>query len=157
MNHWPKQDYASMVAFYGPVGENQTKLDLPYPMVLDWEDGTIIRRITCHEKVAESLDRILTKTLDHYGIEQIRKLRLHRFGGCLNVRKMRGGTSWSIHSWGAAIDLDSDRNQLKWGRDKASLAKKEFIPFWEIVESEGWVSLGRVKNYDWMHAQAARL
>ena len=29
--------------------------------------------------------------------------------------------------------------------------------FWEIVESEGWTSLGRARDFDWMHFQAPRL
>jgi hypothetical protein len=156
MYNWPKQDYRSMVDFYGPVGENQTSLILPYPLILDWDTSYAIKKITCHEKVKNSLERIFSLTLEKYGMESIKKLDLNKFGGCLNVRKMRGGSSWSIHSWGCAVDLSSDKNQLKWGSDKAQFAKKEYDSFWKIVENEGWVSLGRYKNYDWMHFQAAR-
>lgn len=155
---WPKQDYAAMVKYYGPVGENQTSLILPYPMYLAWDKNTIVKKLTCHEDVHDSLKNIFVKTLDHYGLERIKELRLDSFGGCLNVRKMRGGNSWSIHSWGAAVDLDPDRNQLKWGRDKAAFAKPEYDKFWQIViDDEKWVSLGRSRNYDWMHFQAANL
>lgn len=154
-NGWPKQNYAAMTAFYGGPGENQTQLVLPYPMVLAWDTGTVVKKITCNKKCTESLHNIFEKTLKVYGLEDIKKLKLNLFGGCLNVRKMRGGSSWSIHSWGAAVDLDPNNNQLKWGRDRATFAKKEYNDFWKIVESEGWVSLGKAKNYDWMHFQAA--
>lgn len=154
---WPKQNYNSMVNFYGPVGENQTKLDLPYKLKLAWSTNVELGKITCHRKVAESLHNIFENTLKTYGQKEITTLRLDIFGGCLNVRKMRGGSAWSIHSWGAAIDLDPDRNQLKWGRDKASFGKKEYNEFWNIVEKEGWVSLGKERNFDWMHFQAAVL
>jgi hypothetical protein len=156
-NNWPKQNYADMVKFYGEVGTNQTSLVLPYEMKLAWDLDSKVTKLTCHKKVKDSLERILKNTLDHYGLEEIKKLKLDVFGGCLNVRKMRGGSSWSIHSWGAAIDLDPDRNQLKWNKDKAYFAKPEYEPFWKIVEAEGWTSLGREKNYDWMHFQAANL
>jgi hypothetical protein len=156
-NVWPKQGYASMTAFYGGPGENQTQLVLPYPMVLAWDTDTVVKKITCNKKCAESLHNIFEKTLKTYGLDNIKKLRLDLFGGCLNVRKMRGGSSWSIHSWGAAVDLDPNNNQLKWGRDRATFAKKEYQDFWKIVEAEGWISLGRLKNYDWMHLQAAKL
>jgi hypothetical protein len=106
--------------------------------------------------VAASLYKIFESTLSTYGVD-IETLGLNLFGGCLNVRKMRGGSSWSIHSWGAAIDLDPDNNQLRWDNNKATFAKSDYDPFWEIVEKEGWTSLGRRKNYDWMHFQAARL
>jgi hypothetical protein len=79
------------------------------------------------------------------------------FGGCVNVRRMRGGSSWSIHSWGAAVDLDPDNNQLKWSKPKATFSRTEYNDFWKIVESEGWTSLGRARNFDWMHFQAAYL
>lgn len=156
-NSWPKQDYNSMVKFYGKVGENQTSLILPYPMVLAWDTSKVVTKITCHELVKDSLERIFKNVLNHYGDEAIKKLHLNYFGGCLNVRKMRGGSSWSIHSWGAAVDIDPDRNQLKWGKNSAFLAREEFNPFWQIVEAEGWTSLGRARNYDWMHIQAANL
>lgn len=154
---WPKQDYTSMVNFYGPIGENQTQLDVPYKLKLAWAPSTTLRKITCNERVAKSLYTILENTLKTYGEKEVVKLRLDIFGGCLNVRKMRGGSAWSIHSWGAAIDLDPDNNQLKWGKDRASFAKPVYNDFWQIVEDEGWTSLGRERNYDWMHFQAAKL
>lgn len=155
--NWPKQDYKSMIKFFGKVGENQTSLILPYPMKLAWDTNKIVHKITCHEKVCDSLNVIFSKVLDEYGLGRIKELRLDLFGGCLNVRKMRGGSSWSIHSWGAAVDIDPDNNQLRWGKDKATLAKVEYEPFWKIVEEEGWVSLGRERGIDFMHFQSARL
>ena len=154
---WPKQDYTSMVNFYGPVGENQTQLDVPYKLKLAWAPSTTLTKITCNERVAKSLYTILENTLKTYGEKEIVKLRLDLFGGCLNVRKMRGGSAWSIHSWGAAIDLDPDNNQLKWGKDRASFAKPVYNDFWKIVEAEGWVSLLKERNMDAMHIQAAKL
>ena len=154
---WPKQGYTSMVNFYGPVGENQTSLELPYTMRLAWDKNISIKKITCNQKCAKSFYNIFEKTLKHYGENEIKNLRLDIFGGCLNVRKMRGGSSWSIHSWGAAIDIDPDNNQLKWGGERATLAKPIYEPFWKFVEEEGLVSLGRKRNMDYMHFQAASL
>ena len=152
---WPKQNYSELVKFYGEVGTNQTTLVLPYKMKLAWDLDTEISKITCNIKVKDSLERIFKKTLEHYGLQKIKELRLDVFGGCLNVRKMRGGSAWSMHSWGIAIDLDPDNNQLKWGKDKATFAKPEYDAFWKIVEDEGWTSLGRAKNMDYQHFQAA--
>jgi hypothetical protein len=154
---WPKQNYTSMVNFYGPIGENQTKLEVPYKLKLAWDSSTTLTKITCHEKVAKSLYTIFENTLKTYGEKEISRLKLDLFGGCLNVRKMRGGSAWSIHSWGTAVDLDPDRNQLKWSKPKAAFSKNEYEDFWKIVEVEGWTSLGRERNYDWMHFQAAYL
>lgn len=154
MSVWPKQDYESMNGFYGAVGENQIKLALPFPMRLAWDTSKSVSKITCHSKVADSLGRVLLGILTHYGsLEKIQLNRMDLFGGCLNVRKVRGGSTWSIHSWGCAIDIDPDHNQLKWGREKATMPAEVIALF----ENEGWVSLGNSRNYDYMHFQAARL
>lgn len=155
-NKWPKQDYTSMVNFYGPVGENMTQLELPYAMKLAWDTGTVVKKISCNQKCTKAIYSIFEKTLNVYG-KDIPKLRLDLFGGCVNVRKMRGGSSWSIHSWGAAVDMDPDNNQLKWGKDRASFAKPVYNDYWKIVEAEGATSLGRSRNFDWMHFQFADL
>lgn len=157
MNNWPKQDYASMVKFYGPVGENQIQIQLPYPMVLDWEPKTV-SRITCHEKVAEAMTRIFKNLLAEYGLIRLKELGIDQFGGMLNVRKMRGSaTAWSIHSWGAACDLDPDRNTLHETSKTARFARPEYEPMWKIILAEGATSLGKSRNYDWMHFQFANL
>lgn len=156
MNTWPKQDYASMVKFFGPIGENQIQIQLPYPMVLDWEPKTVTR-ITCHEKVADTMVRIFKNLLNEYGSQQLHDLGIDQFGGMLCVRKMRGGTAWSIHSWGVACDLDPDRNLLHETSRTARFARPEYEPMWKIIESEGATSLGRSRNFDWMHFQFANL
>jgi len=153
---WPKQDYNSMVNFYGPVGENQTSLELPYQMKLAWDTNIIVKKITCHQKVASSLYKVLENVKKIYG-NDISKLNLDLFGGCINVRRMRGGSSWSIHSWGAAIDIDPDHNQLRWGRDQAAFGKPIYKDYLDCFEAEGWVSLLRARNMDGMHTQAATL
>jgi len=156
-NGWPPQVEDQLIRFYGDVGQNQTRIHLPFTHRLSWDKTELVNSFSCHEKVHDSLLRVLTRVLDHYGPERIRELRLDLWGGCLNVRKMRGGTRWSMHSWGIAVDYDPDRNQLKWGRDHAAFAQPEYDPWWRLWEEEGWVSLGRSRNFDWMHVQAAKL
>lgn len=151
---WPYQ--SECLKFYGPVGQNQTLLTPPYPLYL-YDTRTPVTRISVHTKVVGSVERILTKVKETYSEKDRRDLRLDRFFGSLNVRKMRGGSSWSMHSWGIALDFDANRNQLRWGRDRAALAKPIYDKWWAAWEAEGWVSLGREKNYDWMHVQAARI
>ena len=154
--NWPTE--SECPKFYGPKGENQTSIVLPYPMVLDWEPATVIHKMTCHEKIADALTRIFTKLLAEYGEAKLRDLGINQFGGCLNVRLKRGSkTSWSIHSWGVAVDLDPDRNQLRETSRTARFARPEYLPMWKIIEGEGAVSLGRARNFDWMHFQFARL
>jgi hypothetical protein len=153
-NVWPPQ--REVRKFYGPVGQNQVLVTPPYPFVL-YDSTKPVKKISLHKLVAPSALRVLERVREEYGLEQIKALHLDRYFGSLNVRRMRGGSSYSMHSWGIAIDFDANRNPLKWGRDKAAFAKPEYVKWWKAWEDEGWVSLGRTSNYDWMHVQAARL
>ena len=157
-NTWPLERQDDLVAFYGEAGEaNLVTINLPYPLRLSWETATVVHRTRCHAKVKDSLARVLANVLAAYGLQRIQELRLDLFGGGFNLREKRGGSSLSTHAWGIAFDFDPDRNQLKWTRDRASFAKPEYDDWWKCWEDEGWVSLGRTRNYDWMHVQAARV
>ena len=151
----PRQ--SGVPVFYGAVGSNQTSLTLPFQMRVAWDTGAAVRKYSCHVKVREAMECVWESTLAHYGLAEIQRLRLDLFGGCLNVRKMRGGSSWSMHSWGIAVDIDPDRNQLKWKRAQAMLDNPEYDYFWSVVYATGAISLGREAGYDFMHWQYARL
>lgn len=156
---WPRQ--YGIPAFYGEVGESQTLVPLPFAMKLAWDKRHKVTRISLHQKVAASATRVFEKIAATYSEKEREALGLDLFGGSLNVRKMRGGSAWSMHSWGIAIDFDPARNGLNSkaepGPNHARLADPDAIPFWEAWEAEGWLSLGRARDFDWMHVQAARL
>ena len=152
---WPRQ--SAMDSFYGPKGSGQVMLTLPFAMRIAWDLDSRIPRFSCHRKVKESLERIFVRMRDHDTVDEIRRLKLDLFGGCLNVRKQRGGSAWSMHSWGSAVDIDPEHNQLKFKRAQATLDNPPFDPFWRFVYDEGAIGLGRERDYDWMHFQFARL
>ncbi len=152
---WPRQ--TDCMAFYGPVGTNQVQVEVPFDMFLSWSKSTRVRRITLHRKVAQSAERVLNRIADTHSAQQRKTLGIDLFGGSLNVRKMRGGNSYSMHSWGIAIDFDPERNGLNVHKPKARLSQPDAEDFWLAWESEGWISLGRARDFDWMHVQAARL
>lgn len=154
---WPLQTQSEVTAFFGEVGKRQVMLELPYTHKLAWDKTQHISRYSCHEKVHDSLKRILTRVLEHYGEERIQALRLDLFGGCYNKRKKKGGTNWSMHAWGVAVDYDPENNRFRWGWERASFARSEYDVWWNIWEDEGWTSLGRARNFDWMHIQAPHL
>jgi hypothetical protein len=152
---WPRQ--RDVAAFFGQPGQNQVKLQSPYPLFLDWDLSEKITGFMIHEKCHDSALRVMKRVLQHYGQDQIHALGLDQFGGCLNVRKMRNGSAWSMHAWGIAIDWDADRNKLRETSRTARMARPEYKVFLDLWEAEGWISLGRERNFDWMHVQAARL
>lgn len=152
---FPRQ--REMEAFYGRPCEVETVgVTCPWTLVLDWAPSTRTRTITIQKKLASSLTGILEGAFDHYGLDGIRQLGLDRYGGSYNCRPMRGATSWSTHAWAAAIDWFPSRNKLRWRSHQASLAHPDLDPWWELWEKEGWTSLGRTEDRDWMHVQAAR-
>lgn len=152
---WPRQ--SECFSFYGQPGQNQVTLILPFPMKIAWDKKVIINKFSVHKKVHDSAKRCFVEIAKTYDEKQRAALGIDLWGGCLNVRKMRGGNSWSMHSWGIAIDFDPERNALKASAKTARLAKPDAVAFWKIWEAEGWVSLGRKRDMDWMHVQAARL
>ncbi len=159
-NTWPREK--DVPAFYGQLGKGCTlvplkRLELPYEMKLSWKLNKKITGFTVHEKVHDSAARVFDKFYAYYGDAGIEDLGLDLFGGVYRCANKKGGSTWSMHAWSIAIDFDPARNDLKWSHTRARLAKPDAVRFWEFWEEEGWVSLGRTRDFDWMHVQAARL
>ncbi len=153
---WPRQK--DVASFFGQPGQHQVMLQLPFTMRLAWDKRVAIKRFSIHAKVHDSALRCFTRIGETFSEAERKDLGIDLFGGCLNVRKMLGGSRWSMHSWGIAIDFDPARNPLSRKFLKTSrLMQADAEPFWQIWELEGWVSLGRAAGYDAMHVQAARL
>jgi hypothetical protein len=110
-----------------------------------------VTRMRCHKLVADKFQAVFKDLLDTYGLARIKELGIDLFGGCFNFRKMRGGSAWSKHSWGIAIDLDPARNTLKETRSTARFARPEYQPMIDIFYKHGFISLGVERNFDWMH------
>jgi hypothetical protein len=126
-------------------------VNLPYPMRLAWDTDTTVNRLRCHRLVADKFEAVFKDILATYGLPKIKELGIDLFGGCFNFRKMRGGSAWSKHSWGIAIDLDPARNGLKTTYAKSQFAKPEYQKLHEIFEKHGFINLGKAKGFDTMH------
>lgn len=144
-------------AKYGEPGpSNLIKVDLPYSMRLAWDPHIITKQILCHKLISGQLQLALEDIYNQYGIDQIRNLGIDKYGGCYNYRLMRGSTkTWSHHSWGIAIDLDPERNQLKQDHTTAQFAKPEYKPMIDIFYKHGFKGLGPEEDRDWMHFEIA--
>ena len=149
---------AQMIERYGKPNQTGTYLvsvPLPYPMRLAWDTATVVKTMRCHKAEAGRVRLIFEQILQHYGHDRIKELGIDLFGGCFNFRQMRGGSDWSKHSWGTAIDLDPARNRLEETKATARFARPEYAPLLDAFERNGWASLGRARNFDWMHFEAA--
>ena len=138
------------------LGSYLVTINLPYPMQLAWDAKSYVTKMRCHKDVATRFQSVFTDILNHYGLEEIKRLKIDQFGGCFAFRQMRGGTDWSRHSWGIAIDLDPNRNLLRENGRTARFANPEYLPMIEIFYKHGFASLGGEKDYDWIHFEAIR-
>lgn len=151
-NPWPSSDQSSLRAFYGAPGDesNLVRIEFPYPMLYDGKRVTSTR---VHKKCAASLLRVLTAIRDRMEASSHIRDEAEDFGGVFNFRMKRGGSSYSLHAYGAAIDLDADDNSFR-----ASWPMQSDMPL-EIIEEfarEGWVSGGAFWGFDAMHFQATK-
>ncbi len=151
-NPWPASDQASLKRFYGNPGDERNLVELvfPYPM---FYDGKRVTKTRVHKKCKDSLLRVLTAIGTSYGKQSDIMEEAEDYGGVFNFRLKRGGSSYSLHAFGAAIDLDADDNTF---RD--SWPVKADMPLEIMVEfaKEGWISAGAFWGYDSMHFQATK-
>ena len=151
-NPWPAADQASLRNFFGaPGGESRlVSIEFPYAMFYGTKKVTTTR---VHRKCADSLLRVLHAIKAKYGNDESIMEEARSYGGIFNFRTKRGGSSYSLHAYGAAIDLDVDDNSFR-----NSWPMQSDMPL-EIIEEfarEGWVSGGAFWGYDAMHFQATR-
>lgn len=143
---------AEVIAKFGrPGAYSLVTIKLPFRMKVAWAPGETVGSIQCHKLVAVPLVAALTEVLSVYGLAEVQRLGIDKYGGCYNFRAMRGGTSYSKHSWGIAIDIDPDRNLLRETKATARFARPEYKLLLDTFEKHGFVNLGRLKNYDFMH------
>ena len=101
--------YNDLFHIFGDPGKSKGKkeikgllITLPTPFPLN--NGRT-SRITCNAYIIHAVIDAYEEILDHYGIDEIKARGYDRYGGCYNHRKTRNGKWFSVHSWGAAIDI----------------------------------------------------
>src|SRR5450631_3925702 len=82
-----------------------TRANLPFPLPLAWDPSQTITRMTCHRSMTSAFAHV-------FGSIQERgpQPSVTSFGGCFAFRPQRTGNKLSSHSWGIAIDLNSESN-----------------------------------------------
>lgn len=141
---------------FGKAGCENMLVNVPVPANYPLKyDGKPVKTIRIHKLVADRLAAALQDIINHYG-EDIEKVAPGAcvYDGSYNFRKTTGTSSYSIHSWGLALDFDAANNTMKMSAPKARLSQPIYEPFWNILEYHGFNSLGRRGNYDWQHCQA---
>lgn len=71
------------------------------------EIGVIPKKIYCNEDMVQPLSKALQNLITTGCVSQLKT-----WDGCFQVRKKRGLSSMSLHSWGIAVDVNAAWNAL---------------------------------------------
>lgn len=71
------------------------------------EVGVIPKKLYCNKDMIAPLSQAFKNLIDTGNVAELKT-----FDGCFNIRKKRGLSSMSLHSWGIAIDVNAAWNQL---------------------------------------------
>lgn len=156
-NNLPTQAVVrSGTSIFGKAGDESNLVNIKPPYQL-YYCGKPVKTIRVHKLIADRVESALKDVLDYYGLDAIKQLGLDQYSGSYNYRKTSTGSAMSMHAWGIALDFAAEKNAYSMKKPQASLSIPACETWWEIWEKYGAVSLGREKNYDWMHLQFARL
>lgn len=86
-----------------PSNKNLVLWDVPTEL----EIGVIPKKIYCNKDMVEPLKKAFTLLKERELADDLKT-----YDGCFNIRKVRGASSISLHSWGIAIDFDAAWNGL---------------------------------------------
>lgn len=176
VGNWPT--YADVPLRYGCPGNggdanpdwearHLVAMQLPYPMLTAWNEpdphtkvmqprGVTTTRV--NRECAQSLGRVLNAIFGRvYGgnLDKLKADGMHLFGGLYNYRPIRGGSTLSMHAYGAAIDINPDANPMgnPW-KDGNGMMPVAVI---EAFLAEGWTWGGDFKSRpDPMHFEATQ-
>lgn len=154
---WPTQaEVRKGRSVFGSPGREEELVSV-LPAYQLYYEGAPVRSIRVHRLIATHVQQALAEVLEHYGEEEIERLGLNQYGGSYNYRPTASGNALSMHAWGIALDFAPRSNAYALKSPRATLSHPDCEAWWQIWERHGAVSLGRERNYDWMHLQFARL
>lgn len=122
-------------------GNYMTLWDVPTEL----EIGVIPKKLYCNRAMVQPLKEAFTNLIQRNLVGQLKT-----FDGCFNIRKKRGLSSQSLHSWGIAIDINAFENSLG---AEPKLSKEVVACFTDAGFDWG----GLWKRKDGMHFQLAKI
>lgn len=109
------------------------------------EIGVIPKRIYCNRDMMAPLAAAFQALITTGHVSELKT-----WDGCFNIRKKRGLTSMSLHSWGIAIDMNAFENALN--------MTPKFTPgFVKCFTDNGFDWGGTWQRKDGMHFQLAKI
>jgi hypothetical protein len=110
------------------------------------EIGFIPKKLYCNKDIIEPLSKAFKALIDTGKVDELKT-----WDGCFNIRMMRGiPNSYSLHSWGIAIDVNAFENQL-------NVPPKLSPEFVKCFKDNGFDWGGEWQRTDGMHFQLAAI
>lgn len=128
-----------------PGGANEASYMTMWDVPTHLEIGVIPKRIYCNKLMVQPLTAAFTNLIQRGHVKELRT-----WDGCFNIRKKRGLSSLSLHSWGIAVDVNAAWNGLN---QKPTLSEG----FVKCFTDAGFHWGGVWKRKDGMHFQLANI
>jgi hypothetical protein len=109
------------------------------------EVGVIPKKIYCNKDLVGPLSKALTALIATGHVKELKT-----WDGCFNIRKKRGLSSMSLHSWAIAIDVNAFENGL-------NVTPKLSAGFVKCFTDHGFDWGGTWTRKDGMHFQLAKI
>jgi len=129
---------------YGPPAQDNPFLTL-WDVPAHLEIGVIPKRIYCNKEIIGRLSAAFKALIDTGCVQELKT-----WDGCFNIRKKRGLSSMSLHSWGIAIDLNAFEN----GLGQQPKLSPEFV---KCFTDNGFDWGGTWTRKDGMHFQLSKI
>jgi hypothetical protein len=125
--------------------KNEGKYMVLWDVPTELEIGIIPKRLYCNRLMIAPLTAAFKNLIDRGFVSELKT-----FDGCFNVRRKRGLTSMSLHSWGIAIDVNAAWN----GLGKIPTLSSGFV---KCFTDAGFVWGGTWKRLDGMHFELSSI
>jgi len=109
------------------------------------EVSVIPKRLYCNRDLVQPLTRALNALISTGHVHELKT-----WDGCFNIRKKRGLSSMSLHSWGIAIDVNAFENGL-------NMMPKLSPGFVKCFTDNGFDWGGTWTRKDGMHFQLSKI
>jgi hypothetical protein len=129
---------------YGPADPANPWLTL-WDVPANLEIGVIPKRLYCNKDLILPLSNAFANLIARSCVYELKT-----WDGCFNIRKKRGLTTMSLHSWGIAVDLNAFENGL-------NQTPKLSPAFVKCFTDAGFDWGGTWQRKDGMHFQLAKI
>lgn len=119
----------------------QSKHMVLWDVPTELEIGLIPKKIYCNKDLVGPLSQAFKNLIGTGHVNEIKT-----WDGCFNIRKVRGGKSMSLHSWGIAVDINAFENGLY----QVPKLSQGFV---KCFKDAGFYWGGDFKRLDGMHFQ----